>query len=350
MKPLLKQLLAILVGLLAGRDLIQAAGDPDQDWQAVIAMDAGPTEQPTSPEAAAKMVLSHLARQEKALRGFTANHPADARTFEARLRLARLLQIRADFEHSEKPREEARRLLDALEKVATPEQRPELEFAKVARVMRSLAPGNAAQRDEALRIARRFQAAYPTDRRLAALFTEIAKLFDNQPKTKEVLLEDARALATDEELKARIADDLKRVRLFGQEVPLRFTSLQGSDFKIEELSGRPVFVIFFANFSPPSLGALERLQSEVAALPKDSVRVVGFCLDERREVAEGLVKARNVTWPVGYDGKGWQSPLVRDLGINALPTVWLLDGRARLRSLDALESAAAKARHLLREP
>ena len=58
---------------------------------------------------------------------------------------------------------------------------------------------------------------------MAALFAEIAKLFDNQPKTKEILLEDAQALATDEELKARIADDLKRVRLFGQEVPLRFT-------------------------------------------------------------------------------------------------------------------------------
>ena len=46
------------------------------------------------------------------------------------------------------------------------------------------------------------------------------------------------------------------------------------------------------------------------------------------------------------DGKGWESPVVRDLGINGLPTVWLLDGKGRLRSLNALEGAAGKARQL----
>ena len=56
-----------------------------------------------------------------------------------------------------------------------------------------------------------------------------------------------------------------------------------------------------------------------------------------------------MTWPVACDGKGWESPLVRGLGINALPTVWLLDAHGRLRSLNALESAVAQARQLLRE-
>ena len=65
-----------------------------------------------------------------------------------------------------------------------------------------------------------------------------------------------------------------------------------------------------------------------------------------REIAEGLVKSRNINWPVGYDGKGWESPLVRELGINGLPTVWLLDSGGRLRSLNALEGAAGKARQL----
>ncbi len=347
----LVQWLVILLALLtAGRGLSWAAGDADRDWQAVIALDAGPQEQPENAAAASKMVLGHLARQEKALRGFTADHPQDARVFEARLRLARLLQIRADFEGSDQPRIEARRLLDELEKSATPEQRPEIEFARIARLMRSLSPANVAQRDEVLKAARQFQSAYPTDRRLAALFAEVATLFDNQPTTKEILLEDARGLATDDDLKARIADDLKRVRLFGQEVPLRFTAYQGQEVRIEDLFGRPLFVIFFANFSPPSLVALDRLQQEIAGLPKGSVRVVGVCLDERREVIAGLLKGRNISWPVGYDGKSWEGSLVRELGINALPTVWLLDARGRLRSLNALEGAAAKARALLREP
>jgi hypothetical protein len=40
---------------------------------------------------------------------------------------------------------------------------------------------------------------------------------------------------------------------------------------------------------------------------------------------------------------------VRGFGINLLPTVWLLDGHGRLRSLNALEGAAGLARELMRE-
>ncbi len=349
MKKTFIQSLMVLLALLAWPDPVCAAGDADQDWQSIIALDAGPQEQPNSADAASKMVLGHLNRQEKALRSFVTEHPQDSHVFEARLRLARLLQIRADFEGSDKPRAEARNILDHLEKIATPEQRPELEFAKVARMMRSLNPGSAAQREDVLKAARQFQASYPADRRLAALFAEIATLFDNQPTKKEDLLEDAFRLAADEDLKARITDDLKRVRLVGQEVPLRFTSLEGKDVKIDDLLGRPTFVIFFANFSPPSIAALDRLQQEIASLPKGSVRVVGICLDERREIAAGLVKGHNITWPVACDGKSWQGALVRELGINALPTVWLLDARGRMRSLNALEGAAARAQQLMRE-
>ena len=197
-----------------------------------------------------------------------------------------------------------------------------------------------------LKAARQFRVSYPTDRRVAAVFAEIATLYDNEPKKKEALLEDALALTGDGELKARITDDLKRVRLLGKEVPLRFSSLQGQNFKLADVAGRPVFVVFFANFSPISIAAVDRLQQEIVELPRGSVRIVGVCLDERREVAEGFIKSRNITWPVGHDGKGWESPLVRDLGINGLPTVWLLDGKGRLRSLNALDGAAGKARQL----
>ncbi len=349
MRTRLVRLLILLTVALAAVHPARGAGSADEDWQAIVALDAGPQEQPQTREAASEMVASHLARQERALRNFLAGHPRDARGFESRLRLARLLQIRADFEGSEKPRAEAQRLLEELEKIATPEQRPELDFARVARLMRSLRAPTSAQREEMLRAARQFQAAHPTDRRLASLLTEVATLFDHQPVTKEALLEDARALAADEELKARIADDLKRVRLVGREVALRFTAVQGQEITPDGLQGRPVFVIFFASFSPPSIEALGSLQQAVAGLPAGSVRVLGVCLDEKREALTALLKARGLTWPVACDGRSWQSPLVREFGINALPTVWLLDARGRLRSLNGLEGAAVKARELLQE-
>ena len=325
------------------------AGSADEDWQAIVALDAGPQEQPKTREAAAQMVTTHLARQEKALRAFLAEHPGDERVFEAKVRLARLLEIRASFENSSKALAESKRLLDDLEKTATPEQRPQLDFAKVARLMRGLRPSDPAQREAVLKAARQFQAEHPTDSRVAALLAEVATLFDQQPTTKEALLEDARAANPDDELKARINDDLKRVRLLGTEVPLRFTSLQGEEFDLASLRGRPVFVVFFATVSPPAVAALGQLQQAIVSLPKGTVRIVGISLDEKREPLVALLKARGITWPVAFDGRSWASPLVRELGINALPTVWLVDSRGRLRSLNALDGAAGQARQLLQE-
>jgi peroxiredoxin len=267
--------------------------------------------------------------------------------FEASLRLARLLQIRGDFEQSARARQEAGRILANLEKTVTPEQLPELEFAKISRLMRGLRSPDTAQRSELLAATRKFQASFPNDRRLAALLTEVATLFDIQPKTKEALLADAQPLAIDEELKSRIDDDLKRVRLLGQIVPLNATTVEGRSVNLEEFRGKPLIVIFCASFSPPSTAAIGSVQRAIKELPKGSVQLLGVSLDDRPEQVAALRKEQGISWPVAFDGKGWHGPLVRALGINTLPTVWLLDANGRLRSLNALHGTAAQVRELL---
>jgi hypothetical protein len=257
--------------------------------------------------------------------------------------------MRGDFEESDKLRAEAARMLDDLEKTATPEQRPEVEFSKLTRLMRTLKRTDPIQRDQLLQAAQRFQHDYPDDRRVGALLAEVATLFDDKPLTKERLLEDALAVATDEDLKSRITDDMKRTRLFGKEVPLAFTSIQGQDIKAESFLGHPSFIIFFAGFSRPAMVAVARLQGAIGQLPAGSVRVVGVSLDAKKETVLAILKARKLSWPVAFDGKGWLSPTVRDLGINTLPTVWLLDARGHLRSLNALDGATDMARQLLQE-
>ena len=55
--------------------------------------------------------------------------------------------------------------------------------------------------------------------------------------------------------------------------------------------------------------------------------------------------------PVAFDGKGWESPLVRSLGINSLPTLWIVDRKGNLRALNARtdREASALIAQLLRE-
>lgn len=325
------------------------AADPAADWQAILALDAGPPGQARNVDEARTAALRHLAAQEQALRAFVKNHPRDAHTFEARLRLARLLEIRGGFEGSEKARVEARVLLAELEKIATPEQRVEIDFAKVTRLMRGAQRAPEDRRNEILSAARKFHSSHPGDRRVPRLLAEVATLFDHQPRVKISLLNDASALATDAGLKQRIADDLRRLDLLGQPVPLSFTSLQGKPVQLEDFRGQPVLIVFFADFSQPSTDALARLQRVVAEAPKNSVAAIGVSLDAKREELAALMTRTGLNWPVAFDGKSWEGELVRALGINALPTVWLCDKRGRLRSLNALDNAAELIRQLARE-
>ena len=79
-----------LVAALAFGAARAFAGDAEVDWKEIVALDAGPQQQPASFEAMRTLTLTHLALQEKALRSFLVAHPEDAHAFEARLRLAQV--------------------------------------------------------------------------------------------------------------------------------------------------------------------------------------------------------------------------------------------------------------------
>lgn len=335
---------ALFFSLLAP---LARAADAEVDWSGIVALDAGPKMQARTQYEARQASMAHLAQQEQALRSFLAAHPGDANAFEARLRLSRVMQIRADFEKSPKHRAEAKRLLDEAEKIAKPEQQKEHAFARVAFLMRAQRSSGELKSEELLGAVRGFQAAHPDDRRLPMLMAEVATLFDAQPRQKRALLADAQALAQDEELRARLADDIKRLDLLDHPLPLSFTSIQGAPFDIAQQRGRAVVIVFFADWSPPATTAMAKVKQAVGKFPADRVQVVGISLDNKPETAANVLKEQGVNWPTVCDGKGWLSPTVRGFGINTLPTVWLADTQGRLRSLNALDTLPSQIRQVL---
>ena len=156
-------------------------------------------------------------------------------------------------------------------------------------------------------MARHFQSAHPDDARLGALLAEVATLFDLQPQTKETILLDAQRLTADDELKARIADDLRRCALVGKTVPFNFKPAGTAGIDLRNYRGKVVLLIFFAGWSPPALEALDALQRAAVELPKGRVQFVGVSLDTKRERLVALAREKKITWPVACDGRGWES-------------------------------------------
>ncbi len=322
------------------------AGDDGKEWAQVLALDAGPATQPKTQDEALQISLAHLAKQEKALRAFLEKHSEAAQNVEARLRLARLLNMRADLKAEAAPAESAS-LVDEADKVATTAaQRAEVDFARLAQRMRAWRgkrpPMN--ERRVLFEAMRKFETAHPDDRRVAAVMVEVSALFESEPRTMEALLKEASRLTRDPALKARIADDLKRLSFFEKALPLRFTALDGSRYDAKDSRGKVVALLFFATWSMPAKTAFMELQRITAG--SDVVFVV-VGLDKERETLEAFLKEAKSGGRVAWDGKGWESPLIQAVGVNAVPAIWLLDRDGVVRTLDALDQPAEQIEKLL---
>lgn len=335
--------------ILLSTSLSVRAGTSEEDWAALVELDKGPQAPMRSQAEAQGVAAAHIEKQERMLRTFLREHPKAPQAFEARLRLSRALQIRGEWQKLPGAREEAQRLLEDAAKIATPEQRVEVDFSQLTLLMRTMKGATPQEREQLLVAARRFQNTHVEDRRVPKVLVEVASLFDHQPRTKRSLLSDAQALSRSDAERARITDDLKRLDLLGAPVPLRFTSMQGQAFDLADARGKVVVVVFFADWSPPSLTALKTVKAAAAAAPAGRVQVVGVSLDDSATVLKQTLQEQGISWPVAFDGKGWMSPLVRELGINVLPTVWLIDAQGRLRSLKGLEDTAGQLRQLAAE-
>ncbi len=321
------------------------AGEVREDWARVTALDAGPGVQPQTADEARQLSLAHLDKQERALRDYIAAHTGDENACDARLRLSRLLGLRAELKGEAAPEEAARLLNDAQILATTPAQQADVDFARVSEKMRRLRGKRPSEieRDGLLDAAQDFQRKHGGDHRLGVMLAEVSRLFDSQPKTKETLLLSAQKLTKDPGTLAQITDDLKRLSLFGKVLPLRFTSLDGKRVDARDWRGRPVVIVFFATWSAPSKKAFADLQRDSAG-----VVFIGISLDSDRKLLDAFLAEQNVKTPIAWDGNGWDSPLIQTLGINALPTTWLLDKDGVLRSLDALEETAGQLKKLSR--
>jgi len=322
-----------------------------EDWRYIISLDAGPKKKPTTRDEAALLARNHFLIQRKAIEQFLARYPNDPYVFDAKLKLARILAAEGKMGNDQSKVDDALRLLGDLEKTpGLPRERlADAGFARASLLMQNQ-EGNAQRiRESIIWSARNFTAKYPGDRRGPRLLVEAATVCDDVPNQKRDLLEEALRLTDEEALRRRIADDLRRLDLLGKPLNLKMTALSGGEIDLAKLRGYVVVLIFWSVDSPHSLLWLRDFRSSWETLPRDQIRVVTVSLDENPKTLDSRLRELRADWPTHFDGMGWHSPVARSLGINALPTVWILDKKGILRTINARSSYETWIRQLLRE-
>jgi thioredoxin family protein len=326
-------------------------GGVEEDWGYIVSLDAGPKKKPVTRDEAALVARNHLLVQRKAIEQFLLRYPSDQRVFDARLSLARILAAEGKMANNQGQVDEALKLLGDLETSSdvSREKLAEAGFARASLSMQNQKDNGAQARESIIWSAQNFTAKYPGDRRGPRLLVEAATVCDEVPNQKRDLLEEALRLTDEEPLKRRIADDLRRLDLLGRPLELKMSSVSDGLIDLTKLRGDVVILIFWSADSPHSLLWLRDFRSSWETLPKDHLRVVTVSLDENRITFEGRFRELRANWPTHFDGLGWRGPIARSLGINSLPTVWIIDKKGILRSINVRSSYETWISQLLRE-
>jgi hypothetical protein len=326
-------------------------GGVEEEWSYIVSLDSGPKKKPVTRDEAALVARNHLLVQRKAIEQFLLRYPNDQRVFDARLSLARILAAEGKMANNQGQIDEALKLLGDLETSSgvSREKLAEAGFARASLSMQNQKDNGEQARESIIWSAQNFTAKYPGDRRGPRLLVEAATVCDEVPNQKRDLLEEALRLTDEEPLKRRIADDLRRVDLLGRPLELKMSSVSGGQIDFTKLRGNVVILIFWSADSPHSLLWLRDFRSSWETLPKDHLRVVTVSLDENRVTFEGRFRDLRANWPTHFDGLGWHGPIARSLGINSLPTVWIIDKKGILRSINVRSSYETWISQLVRE-
>jgi hypothetical protein len=322
-----------------------------EEWRHILLLDTGPKKKPTTRDEAALLARNHLLIQRKAVEQFLARYPNDSHAFDAKLKLAGILAAEGKMAGDQGRVDEAFRLLGELEKTpGVPRERlADAGFARASLSMQNHSGDTKPIRESIIWSARNFSAKYPGDRRGPRLLVEAATVCDDFPNQKRELLNEALRLTEEEPLRRRISDDLRRLDLLEKPLELKLAAHGGGEINLAKLRGYVVVLIFWSADSPHSLLWLRGFRSSWEILPKDQVRVVTVSLDESKKALDARLRELRVNWPTYFDGLGWRSPVARSLGINALPSVWILDKKGILRTINARSTYQTWIRQLLGE-
>ena len=123
--------------------------------------------------------------------------------------------------------------------------------------------------------------------------------------------------------------------------------LDGEPLSVSKYKGKVVLVDFWATWCGPCIAELPNVQATYKKHHDAGFEILGISLDSDKAKLTSFLKQKEMTWKQYFDGKGWQTKLAQDYGVNSIPATYLLDREGKIVARDlrgeALEAEVAKA-------
>jgi TolA-binding protein len=107
--------------------------------------------------------------------------------------------------------------------------------------------------------------------------------------------------------------------------------LSGADVALEPLRGRVVVVYFFDSSLTTAVPEAAFLRKARDAFKPEELQIVGVSLDLDRKDLVLLRDSHRLSWPLLWDGKGYDGKLARLYDVRLLPSLTVLDRKGKIR-------------------
>lgn len=127
--------------------------------------------------------------------------------------------------------------------------------------------------------------------------------------------------------------------------PITTTGLDGSSWKLADQRGKVVLIDFWATWCGPCRESMPNLKELYRTYsPRKDFVMVGVSIDEKAGVVQQYVRGNDIRWPILFEPRAaWKNSAAQALGIEAIPSMWVVDKQgnvvaASVREMDAMHA------------